>query len=279
MAIGGGIKFFNKSMNIDASASAPISGDASVASLLDSNKETFYRSVGSTDLITEEITITFAENKTIDRLFLLDTNLKDFNIMYDVSGTWTHFSNILDLDGSQSNITRTDFAKDTYYAEFDSVTTGSIRIQATKSQVVDAQKYINQVIATSEIATLVGYPQVKSIIADRGLRTKKTISNKYSVQKSLEGFAFKLSMNNYPSSATYNVDIDQMMVLHDSENPFLVWLCGGKSGSPNFNYTIRGFRLKDVVQMQVKNSFKLSYLKNIYVNPINLASIDLVEHI
>jgi len=279
MAIGGGIKLFNKSKNIDATASAPISGDASVAALLDSNKETFYRSVGSDDTTVETITITFAEDKTIDRLFILDTNLKDFDIKYDLSGVYTHFANVLDIDASRTNITRTDFAQDTYYAEFDSVTTGGIQITATKSQVVDAEKYINQVIATTEIGTLVGFPDVKQISIDRSLRSSKTLSGKYAIQKSLETFAIKISMKGYPATSVYNVDIDQMLVLHDSEDPFLVWLCGGKFGTTKFKYTIRGFRLKDVIQMQVKSSYKLSYVGNIYVNSVNLASINLVEHI
>lgn len=279
MPITGGIKFLKKSKILDASASAPISGGASVLSLLDSNKETFYRSVSSSDVVTEEIEITFAENKTIERLFILDFNGKDFNVQYDVAGVWTHFASVVDLDGSQTNITETVYDKNTYYAEFTPVTTGKIRIQILKTQVANADKFINQVIVTEELSTLVGFPEIRQITVDRQLRSKKTISGKFSIQKSLESFIFTLSFRKYPSSAVYNVDIDAALELHDSEDPFLVWLCGGKFGTTLFSYTIRGFRLKDVVQMQVSNSYKLSYLDNIYVNPINLATVKLSEHI
>jgi len=277
--ISGGIKFFKQSKNLDATATAPISGDASVSALLDSNKETFYRSVGSSDVVTEEIEIVFAESKTIDRLFLRDFNGKDFNVMYDVVGVFTHFANVIDVDGSQTNITETVYAQDTYYAEFDSVTTTKIRIQILKTQVANAEKFINQVIATEELSTLVGFPDLKQIDVNRQLRSKKTISGKFSVQKSLETFGYNLTLKKYPSSDVYNADIDAMLELHDLEIPFLVWLCGGKFGKVLFSYTIRGFRLKDVVQMQVNKSYKLSYLDNIYVNPVNLASVKLVEHI
>lgn len=279
MAITGGIKFFKQSKILDANASAPISGDASVDNLLNANKETFYRSVGSSDSTTEEIEITFAETKTIDRIFLINTNAKDFNIMYDVSGTWTHFANVADVDGSQSNITETTYSNDTYYAEFDSVSTGKIRIQIAKTQVADAEKFINQVIVTEELSTLVGYPEVKQVEMNRQLRSKKTISGKFSVQKSLETFAINVNFKNYPSDAVYNVDIDAMIALHDLEVPFITWLCGGRFGSKYFRYALPGFRLKDVVQMQVSNAYKLSYTDNIYVNPLNLASVKLVEHI
>ena len=279
MAITGGIKFFKQSKNIDATASAPISGDASVTSLLDSNKETFYRSSGSSDSVTEEIEITFSESKTIDRLFIINFNGKDFNVMYDVSGVWTHFANVVDINGSQSNITETTYTQDTYYAEFDSVSTTKIRIQILKTQVADAEKFINQVIVTEELSTLVGYPEIKRVEMSRQLRSKKTLSGKFSVQKSLESFMFNLIFKNYPSSSVYNVDIDSIIQLHDSEDPFITWICGGRFGSPYFNYTLPGFRLKDVVQTQINSAYKLNYTDNIYVNPLNIASIKIVEHI
>ena len=279
MAITGGIKFLKQSKVLDATASAPISGDASASALLNANKETFYRSVGSSDSVTEEIEITFAESKIIDRLFLINTNAKDFNIMYDVTGTWTHFANVINVDGSQSNITETTYANDTYYAEFDSVTTDKIRIQILKTQVADAEKFINQAIVTEELSTLVGYPEIKQVAMDRQIRSKKTISGKFSVQKSLETLGFRLAFKSYPSSDVYNVDIDAMIELHDLDIPFITWICGGRYGTKYFKYTLPGFRLKDVVQTQVNNSYKLSYLNNIYVNPLNLASVNLVEHI
>lgn len=277
--ISGGIKFLKQSKILDASASALTSGDASVSALLNSNRETFYRSVGSDDTINEIIEITFFESKTIDRLFLKDFNGKEFNVKYDLSSVWTDFSNVIDVDGSQVTISETAYSHDTYYAEFDSVSTTKVKIEILKTQVVDAEKFINQVIVTEELSTLVGFPQIKSIKIDRSLRTKKTISGKASIQKSLETFGIKLSMKDYPASSVYNADIDAMLELHDSEDPFLVWLCGGKFGSTKFKYTLRGFRLKDIIQVQVSKSFSLSYTENIYVNPVNIPSIDLMEHI
>jgi hypothetical protein len=279
MAITGGIKFFKKSKALDATVSAPISGNASAINLLNNNKETFYRSSGSSDSTTEEIEVNFAEEKVIDRIFIKNFNGKSFDVMYDVAGVWTHFSSVVDVDGSQSNITETTYSRDTYYAEFSSVSTTKLRIRINTTQVVDAEKFINQIIATEEIATLVGYPDIKQVQMDRNQRSKKTVSGKYSIQKSLEIFQVKLAFNDYPSSDVYNVDIDAMIDLHDSEDPFIVWLCGGRQGTEFFKYTLPGFRLRDTIQMQVKNAYKLKYTNNIYINPLNLASVDLVEHI
>lgn len=279
MAITGGIKFFKQSKILDATASAPISGDASVTALLDSNTETFYRSIGSSDAVTEEIEITFAEDKVIDRIFVANFNGKDFNIMYDVAGVWTHFSNVIDINGSQSNITETAYANNTYYGEFDSVTTGKIRIQILKTQVANEEKFINQVVVTQEIATLVGFPEIKDVTLNRQLRVKKTISGKASVQKSLESFNFGLTFKDYPSTDVYNIDIDAMLELNDSEDPFITWLCGGRFETKFFKYALPGFRLKDIVQTQVSSPYKLNYTGNYYAGPVNIASVKLIEHI
>jgi hypothetical protein len=277
MSITGGIKTFKQSMIHDASVTAD-TGQSSADRLLDSNSETYWRSVGSDDTTTENIIIEFAESKTIDRLFLKDINLKEFNVQYDNAG-WTNFTNVVGIVGNPSLVSETDFALNTAYYEFDSVTTNKIRIQATKTQIADQEKYINQVIVTEELSTLVGYPEVGPIEISRNSAVIKTVSGKVSAQKSLESVAFKLKFKNYPSSSVYNVDIGAMMTLHDMEDPFLVWLCGGRYSSTHFNYVIRGFRLQDIYQMQIIKKYKLSYLDNIYINPINLASVDLAESI
>lgn len=277
MSITGGQKYFKENKSKTGSATSSVSGAASVSNILDSNMETYWRSVGSSDSITEEITITFSGSKTIDRILLVDMNWKEFNIQYDAGGVWTSFSSVVGLDGSTSGISETAFADTTAYYEFTSVTTGSIRIQVTKSQVVDAQKYLNQCICTEELGTFVGYPVVSGITLSRAQKNKMTLNGKFSVQKSLETLGYKLKFVDYPSLSAYNADVDLMLTLMDSEDPFLVWLCGGRRGTSYFKYPLPGFRLNDVKQMQIGKAYKMSYSKNIYVNQINISAVDLIE--
>jgi hypothetical protein len=68
------------------------------------------------------------------------------------------------------------------------------------------------------------------------------------------------------------------MKIQDREEPFLVWLCGGRRGTAFFRYTLRGFRLKDVYQMNITKAVSLSYDKNVYVNMLN-ASLTLSESV
>lgn len=277
MPITGGIKFFKKSKNLDAAATSAISGTASVSNLLDSNKETYWRSSGSSDSTTEEVVITFSGDKTIDRILISDFNGKEFNIKYDSSGVWTDFSNVVGIDGSMGSISETTFSQNSTYYEFDSVTTGAIRIQITKTQVAGAEKYINQVVATEELGTFVGYPDVSNIELDRNERVKETLNGKFSVQKSLETFAYKLRFSDYPSYSAYNADIDLVLALMDLEDPFIVWLCGGRYGTSYFKYTLPGFRLKDIPQMQIIRRYQMNYTKNIYTGQVNISSVEMAE--
>jgi len=280
MAISGGIKFFtkSKSLGVDGNTISASSGDASSSYALDRNPVTYWRSVSSSDATTETITITFSTSKTFNRIFLLDTNFKDFNIKYELASVWTHFANVTGLSGAKTNITETAFADTSAYYEFTSVTTQRIQIQVLKTQVANAEKYLSQFVATLELGTFVGFPDISNLDFDRNMRVNKTISGKYSVQKSDENAGFTLNFKRYPASSDFHPDLDLVMELQDTEEPFLVWLCGGRRGTSYFRYTIRGFRLQDLYQMQVTKPLKLEYADNVYVNSIN-SSLSLEESI
>lgn len=269
MAISGGIKFFERSMCLvsDGTTVSASSGNASAERALDRNSVTYWRTVGSTDAITETFEVTFNEDKTISRILLLDHNFKSFNIRYDVAGAWTHFASVTGLSGSMSNITETVFSGDTSYYEFSPVTTGKILISVTTTQVVDAQKYLAQLIVTSELGTLSGYPIIKGTELSRNLRVEKMLSGRALTMKSDEFFEVDLEFKDYP--AGNSADIDLMFTLHDREDNFLIWLCGGRSGSSYFRKQLRGYRLRDVFPVQVIGSLKPIYSGNVYQNPVN----------
>ena len=279
MAITGGIKFFKKNEAAEGTVSAT-SGDGSAKFILDLDVDTYYTSVGSSDAETETLTISFGSSKTIDRILLLDHNFKSFNVKYYNGSTYVAFANVIGIGGaSLSGITETSFAKDSSYYEFDSVSTESIQIAVTTTQTTNAEKYLSQAIATSEIGTFVGYPEVSSVDLSRNTRLKKTLSGRFSVQKSQQTLGFNIRFRNYPSSTVYNVDIDLAITLFETEDPFLIYPCGGRYESKHFNYQIPGFRLRDCILSQVKKGYKLKYVKNIYTNPVDVGGLSTVPHI
>lgn len=272
MAISGGIKLFDRSYCLvqDNTTIVASTGQASADRCLDRNPVTYWRSVGSTDLITETLTITFNESKTINRLLLLDHNFKNFNVKYDVGGVWTNFTSVVGIDGSLASVIETVFSQDTAYYEFASVTTTKIQISVLSTQVADAQKYLNQVIVTTELGTLEGYPVIKGTELSRNIRVEKMLSGRVLTMKSDEIFSVQLDFKNYPPSLS--ADIDLIFGLHDREENFLIWLCGGRYGSAYFRKQLRGYRLRDVIPVQMVSTLKPIYSDNVTTLPVNFSA-------
>jgi hypothetical protein len=279
MSISGGVKFFERPVslfsdgNIEVTAST---GGGAASRALDRNRVTYWRSVGSDDTTTETITLTFTAPVTFNRIFLLDHNFQGFNVQYDLSSVWTHFTSVVGLDGSQSNVTETAFSEDSAYYEHASVTTTGVRIQVTTTQVADEDKYLNQLVLTNELGTLVGYPDITGIEFSRNERSKKMLSGRTLSLKGEETFKVNLAFKNYPPSLS--ADIDLAMSLFDMEETFLVWLCGGRRGTDYFKKTLRGWRLRDLFSVQTAGGVAPDYTSNSYVLPVNL-KINLVESV
>ena len=279
MAVTGGIKFFNKNKIADGSTVAS-SGTSSSKFILDLDVDTYWTSLGSSDGVSEEITITTSKSQSIDRILLLDHNFKTYNIKYYDGSSYVDFSNVVGIGGATSTtINETSFSQDSSYYEFTQVSTTSIKITVTHTQTPNQEKYLNQAIASSEIGTFVGYPSVNSITMDRNSRVKKTLGGRFSVQKGNKTFGFDIRFKSYPSSDVYNVDIDLALSLFETEDPFIIYACGGRYESQHFKKAIPGFRLKDAFLMQINKAYKLKYLKSIYVNPIDLGGLQLVSSI
>jgi len=271
MAITGQMKVFKRSkclLNDGATVTAS-SGGASGDFIIDRNPITYWRSVGSTDAATETVEIVFTAAQTLDRIFLMDHNFKSFTIKYDVAGVYTHFAGVTGLDGAMANITETVYARDTSYYEFTPVTTTKIQISVTTTQVVNAQKYCSQIIATEEMGTLLGYPQIKGLELNRDLQSQKMLSGRTLTQKSDETVKFSLDFKDYPNSM--GADFDLMFRIHDLETSVLTWLCGGRFGSDYFRYQMRGYRLRDVYPVQMSTAPKPIYSDNVYVNGLNMS--------
>jgi hypothetical protein len=217
-------------------------------------------SSGSDDTTTETITITFP-SATIDRVFLIDTNFKEFTVKYDVSGTPTDFTNVVGLDGSQSVIAETTYARDTAYYEFDAVTTTGITITATKTQTADEEKSLERFYCTEEIGTLTGFPLVSAEALNQNINKQKTLSGNLNVQNRLETFEATLKFKNYPSIQN---DYDILLDIHRRPESFLVWLCGGKFGD-NFSMTRQNWELKNVYNVKAIAKLATKWNKGIYL--------------
>jgi hypothetical protein len=265
MTISGGIKFFKRNTALFSSGTtATASSNSSSANNILTNRQlTYWQSIGSDDTTTETITITYNKTVTIDRILLNRINFKEFTVQYDVAGTPTDFTNVIGLDGALvGGISETAFADETAYYEFDSISTTGIIITATKTQTADQEKLIYNLFTTEELGTLEGYPQISAIDINRGDNVSRGLSRLANVQKGYETKEFSIDFNNYPSQSDY----DLVKTLVDSQDSFLVWLCGGRRGTAYFRFLIDAYKLRDIINMQTSGGIKPFYPNGVYIN-------------
>ena len=263
MSMTGGITFFEKSKALfrDGATVVASSNNNDAKLALSMNRVFKWVSVGSDDTTTETITITLPSSVSISRIFLGGINFKEFTVKY--GGGPTDFANVTGLDGALGGgIAETAYARAAAYYEFDAVTTDTIVITATKTQVADEEKELTLAIATNEIGTFTGYPDPNNAFFDRNERDQKVLSGLSHIVKSGEIFTMKLDMDNYPNQA----DITLLETLFDSEDPFLVWPNGGIP--TQFRLTQKAWRVQDIYQMQTKGKMRSEYNRNIYISGV-----------
>ncbi len=258
MTISGGIKVLEKSSSLfkDGSSAVSTSATGSINNILSMNRFLRWDTIGSDDITAETITITIPST-AMSRIFIVGHNLKDFSITYDVG--LTAFTNVVGVDGTKTGIVETAFSENTAYYEFDSVTTTQINIIATKTQVANEQKYITVFITTDEIGTFEGYPNVKPE-TDANEKRSQVQTGKYITQKNFETFRAQIS-----SEHTDQGDINIIESMYESQEPFLIWLCGGKYGTDNFAVDFKNWRLQDLYQVQTYNNLKTIWRDNSYI--------------
>jgi len=255
-------------------------GSSVVANAIDKNRQTFWKTVGSNDTTTETLTLTFPST-ALTRLLLLDHNWKQYTAKWWNGSSFVDFTTVVGLDGALGGgISETTFADPASYYEFDSVTTTEIQLTITKTQVANAEKYINQIVATTELGTLQGFPKVAVSKVSRSPRSTQMMSGRYKVVKSLEFADIQLDFSEYSGASTYSPDLDLMYALHDRDTPFFMWPCGGRRGVTYFKYQLRGMRLKDCYLVQLVTDLEGVLPQEIYTSTVGFGSVlEFVEHV
>ncbi len=274
--ISGGVKFFEQNFALfrDGARAEAGTGDAAVKFILDNNKYTQWESIGSADTTLETITVTLPLAKTIDRILLQDFNFKEFSVKYNNGAGDLDFTNVIGVNSEvKSGINETLYERDTAYYEFSPVTTKTLVITCLKTQAANAEKELVGFIATQELGTLQGFPRVKPQFS-RNEKKIKALSQKFVVQKTYETSRIRMNFKTHP----YQVDIDLIQSLFDSETPFLVYLCGGRNGSPYFKIEQANWRLKDIYNMQLTGKIGNEFEKGVYVLGVN-RNVTFEEHI
>ena len=267
MAVTGGVKFFERSLSLlkDGASATASSNTEGANFLLTPVRYAKWSSVGSDDLTEETITITLSGTKTFNRILLAGINLKEFDVKYSSGGGFVDFANVIGVNGQTSaTINETDFAFDSAYYEFDSVTTNQIQIKARTTQTAKQEKEITTAHVMNEIGTLSGYPKVTAEVSNNEKKST-ALSQRRVVQKTYERSRFKLAFKTHP----FQGDLDIMETIFDSIDSYLIYPCGGRTGTDYFKVAQKNWRLDDVFNVQNTGKMKTEYDKNIYTLGFN----------
>ncbi len=207
-----------------------------------------------------QIDMDLADTFLIDRIMIADHNLKSYVIeLYDFdSGIWTEIYSI------------TDDAKSTSEISFEEFYGRRIRITILGTQVADSEKQINRILITRKIGQFEYWPKIENPIIDQGKVTRKVLSGKNAILRTVGAFQCRLAIEHWRNAA----DLALVEALYRQVQGFQVWLSGGDESK--FYYAAEGYREKDIYLMGIANDWRPLLKNGIYINGMDVA-LDLIE--
>lgn len=213
------------------------------------NNRTAWATTGSADADLTNIVVDFVDTINLDFILLVKHNFKAYTIQYWNGATYVDFS---------TAISETVNTATTTIHEFTEVYTTKIKLIIQGTMVADDDKYLYQLIASTSIGQLNGWPVIKSPKYTRSRQISKTISGKASMKEQLEAFSCELEIK-VTSDST---DLALIESLYASNSAFLVWLCGGDQ--TQFSSARIGYRLQDIHVMKPADDLEPEWYKGLY---------------
>ena len=248
MAVTGALKFFKRPVTL-ANDRASVSIE-NARNLLSFNNLYYFENPGEASF-----TVFFSRAATIDRLLIVDTNA--------VSIRFSNIQNAIDQDMMPVEFPYTPRDKTSYF-EFDPIALNSLDIVLTPPP--GEELYCRQIIATSEIGTLEGYPQVSTFnLTNNEIKNKTNTGLVHITKQSKILQLFSLRLRAYPSQH----DVTLLEGLYEQSESFLLWPCGGSNGERYFNVNQEGWRLQDIYNVQTTGTTSRRWNKNFHLGGVN----------
>ena len=246
MTITGNVKFLDEN-RIDNNATFAFTSAATALSiyLYDNNRDKQLVSSGSNDATDEVFQIDFAVDKTFDRIFVDNHNIKAGKVEYWNGAAWVDFSSVIAWSAN------TDTSN---YYEFDSVTTGKVKLTMNTTQVVDAEKVVGQFRCFTELGTVVVNPSsMQPIFAESSVLHNMEGAGSLYVRF---GERYETVMNFMDSA---DVDMTLFRALKNRGLPFYTYPSGGLT-----TRTQEGFRTQDMYYVNYINNYSPTVKANIF---------------
>ena len=294
MPVTGAIKFFQRSRCLysDGARVTPVL-NSSIENILSYNRDHIYKSLGPVHTPVVSASIQFDKVYPINRLILINFNMPRVNIRFiRENGSFLTPQGVSDIDnneidtrvtvnGMDLNFDTPDIVTRTVYLEFDEFLASGLRLAfsdspdgiRTENYTDETPAIFQQVIATKEIGTFQGFPNLSSYSENQNEIVNTTSTGlKHVVKQSQTIDKFKLRFTAYPIEN----DVSISEKLYNSSESFTVWPCGGGYGSNHFLFDKEGWRLSDIYNVQTVGTKSLRWYKNFYKSGAN-TGLDLVE--
>lgn len=239
------VKFYYKNKLNDSTTFTFTSiSSASSSYLYDRQRSSKAISVGSNDATNEDIVMDFGGSVTIDSILVDNHNIKSGSVQYWDGAAYTNFSTPATWS---ANVDTTSFF------EFNSVSTSKIRLRATTTMVVNAQKYVGEIAVLESIGSPHADPASLTFTFSEDSRVHR-LANGGTVYVL---FGSKAAIELFFSDATV-ADIALFETLKYLGNPFYVYLCGGDQ-----TLTDVGFRPRDLFLVNFIGEFSPKLKSNV----------------
>lgn len=257
----GGIKFFG--FNYCGSGYSPTlnvsSGTNTMAYPTDNLRYTRWSTSGqSTDGIDVHWACDFGAPRTIDTVFVYQTNISNLQAVYGTGDTpFPGCVSTKSIDGMH------------YYISCTPVITDRIKIIGSTTITANQEKYINEIYAFAELGQFEYPVQLKAKKIKAQVDLKLEIGKHFIINKgsALEGqLVFKSHVNQN------DIDLYTQLVERDSE--FHMWPCGGVE--TQFAYKFWPYRFDDIFKVSVVKDITPTFTKNLYKTGLN-DTLDIVE--
>lgn len=252
------IKFFQKNeIDIDdqntnitiTDSVASNNGQDFVDLMRNRNNDSGWITTGSTDAANTQIDVDMSSARAIDRIIIVEHNLKSFTIQYWDGASFVDFSTAI-------NETTNDESTSEFI--FDEVETDQIRIIISATQEVDDQKIIRQLLICKSIGQLEGFPQVRRPTYSLEKSTTKMLSGKFNISRQRGNFSCQLSVASYSIES----DLDILESIYFSINGVLVWI--NANDDEQFKRPHISFRKQDIFLMAPRDEWQPEHYKNCY---------------
>lgn len=262
-----GIKFFDENFAEQAKGGTvtPSSGTSTQWFAFDGRKDTFWVTSGEgTDGDSVSLERDFQTSRTIDTLYIYNTNID--NIAYDYwnGASWTS------ITGSNATITKSSDGMYIHIKLNSATATEKIRITGSNTIVADEEKKVGLVIATSELGQLAYRPFLIPEIELNQIIHDLDDGRSFIIEKG-ENFKCELQFKSHVNQA----DIDLIESIISAKKPFHIWPCGGDVAQ--FRFLFRPYRFQDVFKMGITGKLTPFLTRNFYGagynNPVKMIEV------